>query len=493
MKQYNAIKAKYPDALLLFRVGDFYETFGEDAIKTANIVGIVLTSRNNGGSKLELAGFPHHSLNTYLPKLVRAGLRVAICDQLEAPSKEKKIVKRGVTELVTPGVTFNDQILDHKSNNFLAAVHFDKKTAGVSFLDISTGEFLVAQGDFEYIDKLLHGFKPTEVLFQRNNKKQFLETFGSQFYTFCLDDWAFTEDFGRELLQKHFQTNSLKGFGIEDLPFAVAAAGAALHYLSDTQHDKIQHITSLSRIEEDKYVWLDRFTIRNLELIYSPNENAKTLVDVLDRTISPMGARMLKRWVTLPLKELKPIHDRLAVVSELVCNQELNTQLTKQIGLIGDLERLISKVATARIHPREVVQLRYALEAIEPIKQFCIASNNESLQKIGDRLNPCTLIKDKIAQQIKVDPPVLISKGDVINDGVNAELDDLRKILNSGKDALMDIQEREIENTGIPSLKISFNNVYGYYIEVRNTHKDKVPENWIRKQTLTQAERYITE
>ncbi|MGE0560844.1 MAG: DNA mismatch repair protein MutS [Flavobacteriales bacterium] len=493
MKQYNAIKAKYPDALLLFRVGDFYETFGEDAIKTANIVGIVLTSRNNGGSKLELAGFPHHSLNTYLPKLVRAGLRVAICDQLEAPSKEKKIVKRGVTELVTPGVTFSDQILDHKSNNFLAAVHFDKKTAGVSFLDISTGEFLVAQGDFEYIDKLLHGFKPTEVLFQRNHKKQFIEIFGNQFYTFCLDDWAFTEDFGRENLQKHFQTNSLKGFGIEDLPFAISAAGAALHYLSDTQHDKIQHITSLSRIEEDKYVWLDRFTIRNLELIYSPNENAKTLVDVLDKTISPMGARMLKRWVTLPLKELKPIQDRLAVVSELVDHQELNNHLSKHIGLIGDLERLISKVATARIHPREVVQLRYALEAIGPIKKWCLENKNESLQKIGDRLNSCSLIKDKIAQQIKVDPPALISKGDVINEGVNEELDDLRKILNSGKDALVEIQEREVENTGIPSLKISFNNVFGYYIEVRNSHKDKVPENWIRKQTLTQAERYITE
>lgn len=493
MKQYNAIKTKYPDALLLFRVGDFYETFGSDAIKTANILGIVLTSRNNGGSKLELAGFPYHSLNTYLPKLVRAGFRVAICDQLEAPSKEKKIVKRGVTELVTPGVTFSDQILDHKSNNFLAAVHFDKKTAGVSFLDISTGEFLVAQGDFEYIDKLLHGFKPTEVLFQRNNKKQFLETFGSSFYTFCLDDWAFTEDFGRENLQKHFQTNSLKGFGIEDLPFAVSAAGAALHYLSDTQHDKIQHITGLSRIEEDKYVWLDRFTIRNLELIYSPNENAKTLIDVLDKTISPMGARMLKRWVTLPLKELKPIQDRLAVVSELVNHQELNHELTKQIALIGDLERLISKVATARIHPREVVQLRYALEAIEPIKQLCLNNKNESLQKIGDRLNPCSLIAKKIAEQIQEDPPTLITKGNVINDGVNEELDDLRKILNSGRDALIEIQEREIINTGISSLKISFNNVFGYYIEVRNSHKDKVPENWIRKQTLTQAERYITE
>ena len=493
MKQYNAIKTKYPDALLLFRVGDFYETFGADAIKTANILGIVLTSRNNGGSKLELAGFPYHSLNSYLPKLVRAGLRVAICDQLEAPSKEKKIVKRGVTELVTPGVTFNDQILDHKSNNFLAAVHFDKNGAGVSFLDISTGEFLVAQGSTEYVDKLLHGFKPTEVLFQRNNKKQFTELFGSSFYTFCLDDWAFTEDFGRETLQKHFQTKSLKGFGIEEMSLAIAAAGAALHYLSDTQHDKVQHITSLSRIEEDKYVWLDRFTIRNLELIYSPNENAKTLIDVLDKTISPMGARMLKRWVTLPLKELKPIQDRLAVVYELVNHADLKVKLSNHINEIGDLERLISKVATARISPREVVQLRYALEAIEPIKQLCMGSKNESLQKLGDRLNPCALIATKIAQQIHENPPVLIQKGGVIADGVNDELDDLRKILNSGKDALLEIQEREIENTGISSLKISFNNVFGYYIEVRNTHKDKIPEGWIRKQTLTQAERYITQ
>jgi DNA mismatch repair protein MutS len=493
MKQYNAIKTKYPDALLLFRVGDFYETFGADAVKTANILGIVLTSRNNGGSKLELAGFPYHSLNSYLPKLVRAGLRVAICDQLEAPSKEKKIVKRGVTELVTPGVTFNDQILDHKSNNFLAAVHFDKNSVGVSFLDISTGEFLVAQGSTEYIDKLLHGFKPTEVLFQRNNKKQFTELFGNSFYTFCLDDWAFTEDFGREILQKHFQTNSLKGFGIEDFPMAICAAGAALHYLSDTQHGKVQHITGLSRIEEDKYVWLDRFTIRNLELIYSPNENARTLIDVLDKTISPMGARMLKRWVTLPLKELKPIQDRLAVVSELVNYADLKEKLTNHINEIGDLERLISKVATARISPREVVQLRYALEAINPIKELCLASKNESLKLIGDRLNPCLVIAAKIAKQIQENPPVLIQKGNVIADGVNDELDDLRKILNSGKDALLEIQEREIENTGISSLKISFNNVFGYYIEVRNTHKDKIPEGWIRKQTLTQAERYITQ
>lgn len=493
MKQYNAIKGKHPDALLLFRVGDFYETFGEDAIKAANVLGITLTARNNGGSKIELAGFPYHSLNTYLPKLVRAGMRVAICDQLEAPSKEKKIVKRGVTELVTPGVALNDQILDHKTNNFLAAVHFDKKGAGVSFLDVSTGEFLVAQGSVEYIDKLLHGFKPTEVLFQRNKKKQFVENFGDQFYTFCLDDWAFTEDFGKETLEKHFQTASLKGFGIEQLSYAISAAGAVLHYLSDTQHDKTQHITGLSRIEEDKYVWLDRFTIRNLELIYSPNKNAKTLIDVLDHTISPMGARLLKRWIALPLKDIQPINERLGVVNNFVNQQELAEELSKNIHQVGDLERLISKVATARINPREVVQLKRALSVIEPIKQICSNSKNKALQKIGDQLNPCSLIKDKIEQQIQEDPPVAVNKGNVICNGVSDELDDLRKILNSGKDALIEIQEREIKNTDISSLKISFNNVFGYYIEVRNTHKDKVPESWIRKQTLTQAERYITE
>ncbi len=493
MKQYNSIKAKYPDAMLLFRIGDFYETFGQDAIKAANILGITLTARNNGGSKLELAGFPHHSLNTYLPKLVRSGMRVAICDQLEAPSKEKKIVKRGVTELVTPGVTLNDQILDHKSNNFLAAVHFDKKICGVAFLDVSTGEFLVGEGDVEYIDKLLHGFKPTEILFQRNKQKQFIENFGDQFYTFCLDDWAFTEDFGNEILQKQFETSSLKGFGIDDLNYAICAAGAALHYLSDTQHNKTKHITAVSRIEEDRYVWLDRFTIRNLELIYSPNENAKTLIDVLDHTISPMGSRLLKRWVALPLKDILPINDRLDAVSEFVNNEALSVGLSTHINEIGDLERLISKVATTRINPREVVQLKRALSVIEPIKQACLSSKNEALNKIGERLNPCKIIKDKIGSIIQEDPPVAVQKGNVVNDNVSKELDELRQILNSGKDALVEIQEREIENTGIPSLKIGFNNVFGYYIEIRNTHKDKVPEDWHRKQTLTQAERYITE
>ena len=493
MKQYNGIKEKYPDAMLLFRVGDFYETFGQDAIKAANILGITLTARNNGGAKLELAGFPHHSINTYLPKLVRSGLRVAICDQLEAPSKEKKIVKRGVTELVTPGVTLSDQILDHKSNNFLAAVHFDKKKCGVAFLDVSTGEFLVGEGSLEYIDKLLHGFKPTEVLFQRNKQKQFTENFGDQFYTFCLDDWAFTEDFGNEILQKQFDTSSLKGFGIEDLGSAICAAGAALHYLSDTQHNKTKHITAISRIEEDRYVWLDRFTIRNLELIYSPNENAKTLIDILDHTISPMGSRLLKRWVALPLKDLQPINDRLNAVNQFVNNEEFSAKVASNIHEIGDLERLISKVATARINPREVVQLKRALSVIEPIKDLCASSKNDSLKKIGERLNPCLLIKEKIGTVVQDEPPVAVQKGNVVKNGVSQELDELRLILNSGKDALVQIQEREIENTGISSLKIGFNNVFGYYIEVRNTHKDKVPEAWHRKQTLTQAERYITE
>jgi len=493
MKQYNAIKAKYPDALLLFRVGDFYETFGSDAIKAANILGIVLTARNNGGSKLELAGFPHHSLNTYLPKLVRSGLRVAICDQLEAPSKDKKIVKRGVTELVTPGLTLNDQILDHKTNNYLAAIHFDKKGLGIVFLDVSTGEFLVAQGNKEYIEKLLFGFQPTEVIFQRNFKKYFQENFGNQFYTFCLDDWAFSEEFAQEILQKQFQTNSLKGYGIENMPFGIAAAGAILNYLSDTQHDKTKHITHISRIDEDKYVWLDRFTIKNLELTFSPHQNAKTLVDVLDNTISPMGARMLKHWVTLPLKDLQPINERLNVVEFFLEKQKVLEQISLYINEVGDLERLISKVATTRINPREMVQLKRALSVIEPIKTICTNSKNEALKKIGERLNPCTIIKEKIENQIQEDAPVSVIKGNTIKNGVNDELDELRNILNSGKDALVAIQEREIANTGISSLKIAYNNVFGYYIEVRNTHKDKVPETWHRKQTLTQAERYITE
>jgi len=493
MKQYNQIKGKYPDALLLFRVGDFYETFGKDAIVASKILGIVLTARNNGGSKLELAGFPHHSLETYLPKLVRAGQRVAICDQLEDPKKTKKIVKRGVTELVTPGVAFNDQVLEHKKNNFLATVHFDKKEAGVSFLDVSTGEFLVAQGSFEYVDKLLQGFAPSEVLFQKNKDKTFHNNFGNNFHTFKLEDWVFTNDFAEEKLLKHFGTNSLKGFGIENLTVGVIAAGAALHYLSDTQHNKVAHITKVSRIEENSHVWLDRFTIRNLELIYSNNDNAITLSDVLDHTVSPMGGRLLKRWIVLPLKDEAPINERLDVVESFVKNTSAADSLHEQLSKIGDLERLISKVAAARISPREVVYLKHALYALEPIKELCEKADNEALQKIGDQVNLCQLIRDKIEKEIDDEAPVLVSKGNVIKIGINKELDDLRSISTSGKDYLLQMQERLMQETGIGKLKIAFNNVFGYYIEVRHMHKDKVPEEWVRKQTLTQAERYITE
>ncbi|GAB4251383.1 MAG: DNA mismatch repair protein MutS [Vicingaceae bacterium] len=493
MGQYNRIKSKYPDALLLFRVGDFYETFGEDAVKTANILGIVLTSRNNGGSKIELAGFPHHSLDTYLPKLVRAGQRVAICDQLEDPSKTKKIVKRGVTELVTPGVALNDNVLDRKSNNFLAAIHFDKKQIGIAFIDISTGEFLIAEGKADYIDKLLHGFQPSEVLFQRNKFNQFEENFGKKFYTYFLDDWVFNEDFAREKLLKQFETKSLKGFGIDHLTSGIVVAGAVLQYLSQTHHDQLGHIISISRIEEDHYVWLDRFTIRNLELIYSPNENAKTLYDVLDQTVSPLGNRLMKRWITLPLKDKEKIVERQNVVQYFVENVEPLETIKENIRTIGDLERIVSKVATQRINPKEILQLKRALQTIKPIKELLNSSNNQVLKKFADQLNPCEFIIEKIENEIQEEAPVLISKGNVIKEGVDPNLDELRKMLTSGKDALIDIQEREIERTGISSLKIGFNNVFGYYIEVRNTHKEKVPEDWIRKQTLTQAERYITE
>ena len=493
MKQYNQIKGKYPDALLLFRVGDFYETFGKDAILASKILGIVLTARNNGGSKLELAGFPHHSLDTYLPKLVRAGKRVAICDQLEDPKKTKKIVKRGVTELVTPGVAFNDQVLEHKKNNFLATVHFDKKEAGVSFLDVSTGEFMVAQGSFEYIDKLLQGFAPSEVLFQKNKDKTFQNNFGGSFHTFKLEDWVFTRDFGEGKLLKHFDTNSLKGFGIENLNLGIVSAGAALHYLSDTQHNRVSHITKISRIEEKSHVWLDRFTIRNLELIYSNNENAVTLSDILDHTVSPMGGRLLKRWIVLPLKDEAPIQERLDIVESFVNNTLTADSLHDQLSKIGDLERLISKVAAARISPREVVYLKQALYALEPIKQFCEKSENDALQKIGDQINLCQIIRDKIEKEIDDEAPVLVSKGNIIKTGINKELDDLRSISHSGKDYLLQMQERLMRETGIAKLKIAFNNVFGYYIEVRHMHKDKVPEEWVRKQTLTQAERYITE
>ena len=501
MKQFNAIKAKYPDALLLFRVGDFYETFGSDAVKTANILGIVLTKRANGyASFIELAGFPYHSLDTYLPKLVRAGQRVAICDQLEDPKMTKTIVKRGVTELVTPGVSYNDKVLEHKSNNFLASVYLTPNPSpkergvegGVSFLDVSTGEFLVAEGNLEYIDKLLQSFRPSEVLFQKTKKKLFTDTFGEKFYTYGLDDWAFSSEFGNDLLLKHFDTKSLKGFGIENLKQGIIAAGAAMHYLADTAHDKVKHITTISRIEEEKYVWLDRFTIRNLELFNSQNDNAKTLIDIIDQTVSPMGSRMLKRWLALPLKDKVSIEERLDVVDYFLSNRKTNELIIQQLELIGDLERIISKVATARISPKEVVQLKRALTAIEPIKTACENSKHASLQKIAEQLNPCKLVIDRIEKEIMPDPPYLINKGNVIAEGVNAELDDLRRIAYSGKDYLLQIQQRESELTGISSLKIAFNNVYGYYLEVTNTHKDKVPGSWMRKQTLTTAERYIT-
>ena len=495
MKQYNEIKAKHPDALLLFRVGDFYETFGEDAVKTANILGIVLTRRANGSaSYIELAGFPHHSLDVYLPKLVRAGQRVAICDQLEDPKLTKTIVKRGVTELVTPGVAYNDKVLDHKSNNFLAAVYTEKEYAGVSFLDISTGEYLVAEGRIEYVDKLLQSFKPSEVLFAKPQQKSFITAFGNKHYTYGLDEWVFKTDFASELLLKHFGTKSLKGFGIENLPLGIIAAGACLHYLSETQHNELQHISQISRIEEDKYVWLDRFTIRNLELFSSGNNDAVTLIDVIDQTISPMGSRMLKRWLALPLKDLQPIRERHAIVDYFIKDKAgFSESLKQHINCIGDLERIISKVAVARISPREVVQLNRALLAIEQIKLLCASSSENYLKTVAEQLNPCIIIRQKIEKELSQDPPVLINKGNVIASGVNDELDELRSIAYSGKDYLLKIQMREIERTGISSLKVSFNNVFGYYLEVTNSHKDKVPADWIRKQTLVNAERYITE
>lgn len=494
MKQYHQIKAKYPDALLLFRVGDFYETFGEDAIKASKVLGIVLTKRHNGSAnETELAGFPHHSIETYLPKLVRAGYRVAICDQLEDPKQTKTIVKRGITELVTPGVSYNDEVLKQKSNNFLAAVHFHKSCLGVSFLDITTGEYLMAEGDEEYIDKLLQSFQPSEILYQKQFKKQFEEKFGSKFFTYLLDDWVFTEDYGEDILLKHFETKSLKGFGVEEMRSGIVAAGAILHYLSDTRHNKLRHISSISRIEAGNFVWLDRFTIRNLELLFSPHQDATTLLDVMDETISPMGGRMLRRWMALPLKDIKPIQDRLNAVEFLLKQTDFSDNIRRLISQIGDLERLISKVSTARISPRELKQLQHAISQIEPIKTSCAKSGNEGLEKISEQLNPCKSIKEKIQAQLHEDPPVAVQKGNVIADGVNSELDELRQLQRSGKDLLMNMQQRETERTGISSLKIAFNNVFGYYIEVRNAHKDKVPEEWIRKQTLVNAERYITE
>ena len=494
MKQYYAIKEKHPDAVLLFRVGDFYETFGEDAIKTAGILGITLTRRANGAaSYVELAGFPFHALDTYLPKLVRAGQRVAICEQLEDPKLTKNIVKRGITELVTPGVSINDNILENRENNFLASVHFDKKMAGVAFLDISTGEFLTAQGKFEYIDKLLNSFQPKEVLFQRGRGSEFSEIFGSKYYTFNLEDWIYTDDAATDRLKRHFETSSLKGFGVQGMQLAIIAAGAILHYLDITQHNRLSHINNLSRIEEDHYVWLDRFTIRNLELFSPIQENGKSLIDVVDKTISPMGSRLLKRWMALPLKDIEPINRRLDVVELFLKNPEIKEIIDEYLRQIGDLERLISKVAVGRINPREVVQVKHALNAIIPIKHACAAVENVALNRFSEQLNPCDLIREKIQKEIISDPPTAINKGRVIASGISQELDDLREIAYSGKDFLAKIQKRESERCGIPSLKISFNNVFGYYIEVRNTHKDKVPSDWIRKQTLVSAERYITE
>ena len=494
MKQFLDLKAKHPDAVMLFRCGDFYETYSTDAVVAAEILGITLTKRANGkGKTVEMAGFPHHALDTYLPKLVRAGKRVAICDQLEDPKMTKKLVKRGITELVTPGVSINDNILNYRENNFLAAVHFGKGTCGVAFLDISTGEFLTAEGPFDYVDKLLNNFAPKEVLFERGKRWMFEGNFGSKFFTFELDDWVFTETTAREKLLKHFETKNLKGFGVEHLKNGIIASGAILQYLIMTQHTQIGHITSLARIEEDKYVRLDKFTVRSLELIGSMNDGGSSLLNVIDKTISPMGARLLKRWLVFPLKDVLPINERLNVVEYFFRQPDFKELIEEQLHLIGDLERIISKVAVGRVSPREVVALKVALQAIEPIKEACLEADNASLNRIGEQLNICKSIRDRIEKEINNDPPLLINKGGVMKSGVNAELDELRQIAYSGKDYLLQIQQRESELTEIPSLKIGYNNVFGYYIEVRNTHKDKVPQEWIRKQTLANAERYITQ
>jgi len=494
MKQYNQIKVKYPGALLLFRVGDFYETFGEDAVKAARILGIVLTKRKNGSaSHIELAGFPHHSLETYLPKLVRAGERVAICDQLEDPKMTKKIVKRGVTELVTPGVALNDQVLDQKKNNFLAVIHFDTKKNGIAFLDISTGEFIVAEGSLEYIDKLIQGFEPSEVLFQKNKSNHFTERFGNEYYTYKLEDWVFSSDYSHETLTNHFGTNSLKGFGIENLSYGVIAAGAILHYISEAQHDRISHITKIARIQEENYVWLDRFTTRNLELVSTHNYNGSTLLSVLDDTVTAMGSRMMKRWIVLPLNKKSRIEQRLNAVESLIEGESIRFELRQRLKNVGDLERLVSKIAVGKVNPKEINLLKRTLEQIEPIQELLKTTGSHSLKTIADQLNPCEQLVQTIHEQIDEDAAIQIGKGKVIADGFNAELDELRKLSNSGKSYLEDLQKRESERTGIPSLKVAFNNVFGYYLEVRNTHKDKVPEEWIRKQTLVNAERYITE
>jgi len=494
MKQYLNIKAKHPDAILLFRVGDFYETFGDDAIKASEILGITLTRRANGAAQyVELAGFPHHALDTYLPKLVRAGQRVAICEQLEDPKKTKTIVKRGITELVTPGVSYNDNVLERKENNFLACVYIEKKIAGISFLDISTGEFYTSEGSIEYVDKLLNNFKPKEVLVERAKQRDFIEIFGTKHYTTKLEEWAFNADAAKEKLLNHFKTQSLKGFGIDNLNLGIVSAGAILYYLDITQHHQVGHISNISRIDEDKYVWIDRFTAKNLELFGSINDNAKTFIEVIDKTASPMGGRLLKRWVALPLRDINAINDRLNVVEYFVQFPEVSDLLVDKIQNIGDIERIISKAAVGRIAPRELIQLKNALTLLVEIKETCESSNEPTLQRIGEQINLCTRIRDRIEREIVPDPPIQLNKGSVIATGFNQELDELREIMHNGKDYLINLQHRESERTGIPSLKVNFNNVFGYYIEVRNTHKEKVPADWIRKQTLVSAERYITQ
>ncbi|NNC86361.1 MAG: DNA mismatch repair protein MutS [Bacteroidia bacterium] len=494
MKQYNSVKAKYPDAIVLFRVGDFYETFSQDAVTTAQILGIVLTKRANGSaSEVELAGFPHHALETYLPKLVRAGQRVAICDQLEDPKTTKTIVKRGVTELITPGIAINDQVLDHKSNNFLAVMHKSGSMFGVAFIDVSTGEYLIAEGDWQYMDKLLQNHNPSEVVFVKSYLKDFQEQYGTKFYTYTLDDWIFQYDFAKEKLLDHFGTQSLKGFGIADLQLGIVAAGAALHYASEMQHKELSQITNISRIDKEKYVWLDKFTIHNLELIYSNQEKAKTLYDILDRTCSPMGARLMKRWTVMPLKELELINKRLNIVEFLINNRDDAEIFQKQLKQVGDLERVISKVALRKINPREIIQLKKSLQAIHPIKNRAKLASSKALQEIANQLDACTALIGSIAKTLNDEVPVAVTKGDVVRDGINKDLDELREIASGGKNYLLDLQKREVEKTGISSLKLGFNNVFGYYIEVTHRHKDKVPSEWIRKQTLVNAERYITD
>lgn len=493
MKQYNTIKAKYPDAILLFRVGDFYETFGEDAIKASKILGIVLTKRANGSaSHIELAGFPHHSVDTYLPKLVRAGYRVAICDQLEDPKMVKGIVKRGITELVTPGVCFNDKLLNHQQNNFLASVHFEKEQAGIALCDVSTGELLVAQGSLNYIEKLIQNFKPNEILFEKNKRNELNNLILDNFYSFGIDDWAFKYEFGYESLTNHFETKSLKGFGIEEQHLAISACGAIIHYLNETKHDKLKHINKISRIEEDNYVWLDKFTIRNLELYQTNHENGKSLIDIIDKTVSPMGSRLLKRWLALPLKNINAINERLNAVAFLVSDENKRIDFISFLKEIGDLERLISKVAALRVSPRELVHLKKSLVIISKLKSQIKTSNNSTLQSVAEQLNPCDIICERLQNELNEDAPISVLKGNVFNKGINVELDELRNIAFNGKDYLLQIQKREIEKTGITSLKVAFNSVFGYYLEVTHLHKDKVPQDWIRKQTLTNAERYIT-